>query len=538
MQRCFFSIAVLTAFGCLSCQQLLSIHPLDVDSDAGADAAGSGGVTRGGSGGVGATPATVDAATSPDADDVVNSNTWRQSLPPTGPEPQGVLLGGTGIGAVNAVAVDNLGNIIVAGAFEKSIGVGPVSVSASAGGQDIFVAKLALDKNGKFNVVWLRNFGGGQHTAEAIAVDAAGNVLVGGRFYKDVNFSPTLKFFTDAGTDAFLTKLNAGDGTAQWAVRYGGPGDDTISGITMASNGTTETDAFVVGTFTGTQTFSAQSKLTAQGRDMFVMRIDTTAATVKWAESIGGANNDWSAAVARSSSGGLVVAGTFLGQLSTTVKDDSQHANNCLVHSSGRDASSALVSNALLVELSGDLGRCRWSYQFGGTSAAAATALTVDDKGAAYLGGTILVGPPVAMAANLDGFVSKVLVGSEVWNFGFGGLSDDDAVGGLAMSGTGEVLLAGTISGKAVFGPRKWELRPIDEPSAGNIRKDNMIFAVMNAVDGQPKLLHQFNSDTTGSAVASGSTGTYVAVNLCGPALVGTLTLTSMAACGPLLLRF
>jgi len=83
------------------------------------------------------------------------------------------------------VAVDSRGNVLVGGSFTGTLdfGGGPLT---SAGGEDIFVAKL--DAAG--NHVFSRRFGDADATqrAEAIAVDPGDNVLVSGVFEGTVDF--------------------------------------------------------------------------------------------------------------------------------------------------------------------------------------------------------------------------------------------------------------------------------------------------------------------------------------------------------------
>jgi hypothetical protein len=84
--------------------------------------------------------------------------------------------GGTGDDRAVAVATDAAGNVVLAGFFSDTIdfGGGPL---VSAGSSDIFVVKL--DAAG--NHLWSKRFGdSAQQEAHAVAIDAAGNVVLGG----------------------------------------------------------------------------------------------------------------------------------------------------------------------------------------------------------------------------------------------------------------------------------------------------------------------------------------------------------------------
>ena len=83
------------------------------------------------------------------------------------------------------VALDPENNVVLAGAFSRALdlGGGPLE---SEGGQDIFVAKLDPDGGQLFS----RRFGdaGPEQRAQAVSVDAAGNILVSGVFDGSVDF--------------------------------------------------------------------------------------------------------------------------------------------------------------------------------------------------------------------------------------------------------------------------------------------------------------------------------------------------------------
>ncbi len=111
--------------------------------------------------------------------------------------------------AVGGFAIDSLGNVYLAGAFNNTADLDPGPASkffTSNGGDDIFVTKLDIDGV----LAWTQTFGGVKDDeVNSLAVDAAGNVVVTGSIQGNVPFG----FFTLAGAaapanTAFVAQLN------------------------------------------------------------------------------------------------------------------------------------------------------------------------------------------------------------------------------------------------------------------------------------------------------------------------------------------
>jgi hypothetical protein len=122
--------------------------------------------------------------------------------------------GGLGVSAAAAgIAVDMQGYAYVVGVFsDGSLTNPPLTRIGTA---DIFVAKL--DPSGA--IVWARNFGGANAYASShgIAVDAMGNVLLGGEASGDLSVPPLAGM---GHNDAILIKLD-GAGNTLWARHFG-----------------------------------------------------------------------------------------------------------------------------------------------------------------------------------------------------------------------------------------------------------------------------------------------------------------------------
>ncbi len=170
---------------------------------------------------------------------------------------------------VQALAVTNLGDIVVVGSFGDTIdfGNGPM---ASTGASDIFVAKL--DSLG--NAIWSKRFGdASSQSALAVGIDTMGGIYVGGSMAGKVDFDGTI--LTSAGVeDAFLAKFEP-NGDLAWAQNWGDTTTQMIRHIEVSKTNL----IIVAGEFKGTIQFDSngQNKLTAAGgTDVFVARFDTS----------------------------------------------------------------------------------------------------------------------------------------------------------------------------------------------------------------------------------------------------------------------
>lgn len=168
-----------------------------------------------------------------------------------------VRMGSTGTDRGAGVAVDGAGDVLVTGRFQGTVNLGGVPL-VSAGMDDIFVAKLS-GSNGAH--VWSQRFGGtASDYPNALARDAAGDVLVTGYFG-----SPTISFgggtFNHAGNgDIFVVKLTGGAGAHVWSRGMGGTGADYGRGIVADGEG----DVIVTGAMSATFSLGGAS-LTSAG---------------------------------------------------------------------------------------------------------------------------------------------------------------------------------------------------------------------------------------------------------------------------------
>ncbi len=132
------------------------------------------------------------------------------------------------------VEVDASGNIYLTGETSGDLGG-----QTNNGGFDAFLTKL--DSSG--NVLWTRLLGGtGVEQANGLALDAAGRVWIGG--YSQSTFAG----HTNAGSyDAFVASYTSA-GTLLGTFFRGGSGDDEVTGLAAAADGSVSVSGYTNGT--------------------------------------------------------------------------------------------------------------------------------------------------------------------------------------------------------------------------------------------------------------------------------------------------
>ncbi len=212
----------------------------------------------------------------------------------------GVAAGQNGFG----VAVDIAGNVLVTGGFGGTIDFGGGALVAPPGtGSDIFVAKFTT--SGTW--LWSRQFGNSDpnHYEDGwgIAGDPAGNVLVTGRFYKNVDFGGGLLSGLMNNTPLFVLKLSPA-------------GDHVWSKTSMASPATAAITADSVGNVLVTGNFSGNMNLgggviqSVGGGDLFVTKLGP-AGNHLWSKRFGDTLDEAGKSIAVDANGNVAITGYF-----------------------------------------------------------------------------------------------------------------------------------------------------------------------------------------------------------------------------------
>ncbi|MGQ0703534.1 MAG: hypothetical protein ACT4PM_10425 [Gemmatimonadales bacterium] len=231
--------------------------------------------------------------------------------PPTPFTPSlAMRFGGSGTDLPSAIVIDPAGGFALAGTFTQSIGLDPAgaTILTSQGGTDGFLARYTAAGA----LVWGLRFGGTRDVrVTALAQDAAGNLYVGGGFEGVAMFGLTGSgslLNSVGGEDGFIAKYNA-SGTLIWARRFGGAGLDEVTSVAVDAAG----NAYAGGVFNGLAHAFPAGGIQVQSNgesDGFVLAL-LPDGEVRGVLPIGGPQADAVQGIAVTSTGTLVVTGTF-----------------------------------------------------------------------------------------------------------------------------------------------------------------------------------------------------------------------------------
>jgi len=336
-----------------------------------------------------------------------------------------------------ATAVDDSGNVYLAGYFNGStFTLGSVTLTR-IGTQDAFVAKL--DASG--TVLWAKTFGGSGATAsgQSLAVDNSGNVYLGGYFQSANLTTPAL---TKIGTyDAFAIKLDS-TGATTWAKNFGGSGASAY-GQSIAVDGTGNV---YLGGYIQSANLTTPTLTKIGTTDAFAIKLDSTGA-ITWAKNFGGNGATVRGyGIAVDGTGNVYLGGEFMSENLTAP---------ALTKKGAIDAFAIKLDST---------GAITWAKNFGGNGFGGGRAngrsIAVDSFMNVYLGGSFddcisLTTPVLTKIGNTDAFAIKLdSSGTITWAKNFGGSSGATVnVKSIAADGTGNVYLGGYFNGASLTTP-------------------------------------------------------------------------------------
>jgi hypothetical protein len=330
------------------------------------------------------------------------------------------------------IAVDAQCNQYITGFFDGIADFGPYTLT-STGSADIFTAKL--DSTGNF--LWAVRAGGtGDDLGTSIALDGLGNAYLTGHFQGTATFGPyTLTSVNSA--DIFVAKLSP-SGNFLWALRAGGTGYETGTGIAVDGAG----NALLTGFFLGTVSFGSYTMTSAGDYDIFTAKLNP-AGNWLWAVSAGGTRRDDSYDIEVDTQGNQYITGIF--------EDTASFGPYTLDSAGGWDIYVAKLDPA---------GNFLWAYRAGGTDPDYGRDIAVDGVGNAWLTGGFQdmasFGPYTLNSANeMDIFVAKLdPTGNFLWAVRAGGTFNTGSDVGIdiVVDAEGNTCLTGYFHGTASFG--------------------------------------------------------------------------------------
>jgi hypothetical protein len=366
----------------------------------------------------------------------------------------------------------------LAGTFSGALIVGEETVTDAADGTRLFL----MDINPMATVTpKAQRFGGAAFElpddALALAVDTAGNVLVGGGYKGALTFDGCKPYPDRTKSNLFLAKV-ASDGRCLWTLQNVDDAPQRVE--SLAVDGLNDY-VLVGGTFVGQLRLGETPSLqNSGGTDLFLARLDGDGRT-QWSHAFGNGLTQGGVHVAAAPGGYSALVGYFDGTLDF-----------------GAGALTATRGHDIVVANFRPNGQLEWQRHLAvNRSACNVTSCAFDDLGAAFdAEGNLVVGGPFRGTLDIEGVTlaadeastSYFLVkfdrsGNLLWSGQFGTPTDDCTEQGpcdfaLALDAGRDVLVGGSFAGTLDFDAvdngvaARERRRPEDgEPRAGFLAK-------------------------------------------------------------------
>ena len=329
--------------------------------------------------------------------------------------------------------------------FERTAIPGKYSVSRATAGFEVGAydrtKALIIDPTLSFSTY----FGGsGFDAANAIAVDATGNIYIAG-WTESVDFPVQGAFQSNSagGVDAFVAKMDPTGSHLFYCTYLGGSAEDRALGIAVDSSG----NAYITG-WTNSTNFpvrgSAMQPRSGGGRDAFVAKMDGSGHLI-YSTYLGGSGQDTGTGIAVDSLGDVYLSG------STT-------STNFPVYHPAQSSSGG-QQDAFVAELNSTGTALLFSTFLGGMGDENANAIALDSAGKVYVAGdtnspnfpTVNALQP-ASGGNQDAFVAKLnpAAGSLIYSTYLGGnggtVGMPESATAIDVDASGNAYVAGVTS--------------------------------------------------------------------------------------------
>lgn len=377
-----------------------------------------------------------ECVTDDDADAANNSDGGTDARPdgPTPPAQWARAFGGADTDLILDIASTPDDGIVLVGQFRNSISFGGSTLEATPGHFDAFVAKLSA--GGQH--IWSKRLGGvGYDGAQAVTVDAAGDVYVAGICQGSADFDGQ----TLAICGEFLLKLTGSSGSRVWVQRIG----PTVlpAQLAVAENGSA---IYFASQFSGTINLGGQPLTSsADSNDIALAKYDGAGAHA-WSVRAGGAGAEEPLGIALMPNEDVLVVGRYQGQADFGTGAPLQEIG-------------AVGQDAFIARFAATNGAGIWARGFGSTSSLPTffTSVVADSTGA-YVGGsfygTASFGGTmqVVSGTDSDGIIAKYETtnGTHLWSTRIGS-NKADSVQRVRVSGN-ELWLAGNFLDATMVG--------------------------------------------------------------------------------------
>ncbi|MGB0428853.1 MAG: T9SS type A sorting domain-containing protein [Bacteroidia bacterium] len=278
---------------------------------------------------------------------------------------------------INEIALDNSGNVLIAGYYSNRIDFDPspdtsYAYSGTFNNANGFAAKYS--NSGE--LIWGLNIGGNSvDNATCLAIADDNSVVVAGAYSDTVDFNPgsaVNQQIAVSDQDIFIAKYDSA-GAHQWAFGVGASINDYAQKVEIDKNG----DIVVAGTFSNTADFDPSSNtanLSRNGRnDAFIAKY-TSGGSYKWAKTIGGSGNEYVYGMKISSTNQIYLSGIF-----ENTADFDPSSSTANLSSNGRD-------DIFIAKYQPD-GSYTWAKNIGSSSDESVNSLALDSKHNCYISG-------------------------------------------------------------------------------------------------------------------------------------------------------
>ncbi|GAA4348792.1 hypothetical protein GCM10023185_05030 [Hymenobacter saemangeumensis] len=339
---------------------------------------------------------------------------------------------------VYGTAADAAGNVYVVGQINGSGTFGATTLSNVTGA---YVGKL--NPAGQWE--WLQTVPNAStffpSYATDVAIDNAGNVLVGGFFTGTITAGSSPTITATGGNSGFVAKLDPSNRTWLWATRSAalfGSTHETIRGRGLAVDAAN--NVAVSGSFSGSITLGSTSLTSINNTaDMYVGKLNGSTGQWLWAVRAGGGGGDVASSVATDPAGNVILTGMIEGQAPTAT------VGSTMVTGAGS-------YDGLVARFAAATGVVEWAYAVGSPRSDNCNAAACDAQGNVYITGgfqsTVTLGSLTLNSDFLlridDIYVAKLSPsGQWLWAVSGGGASEDfgedlqlDAAGNLYVAAT------------------------------------------------------------------------------------------------------
>jgi len=377
----------------------------------------------------------------------------------------GTYYGGTGLETSGSICVSGTSVYIVGNTVSTGLSSTGAHQQTVAGSNDGILVKLDGANGAR---TWATYYGGtGNDNISALAVDAAGNVYIGGSTPSTsttgIATTGALQTAPSGTGDAFVAKFNT-NGVRQWGSYIGGPGTtDVVFGIAVDATG----NVYLSGHTNSTAGIAAgtvyQSVFAGGATDMFLMKLNSSGTAKLWGTYWGGDGGDLNRGLLIGPDGNLVTAG-FTGTAAAV------GISNGLASAGAYQTTPSGERDLAFGKFTPDGARV-WSTYYGGEKSEFILGFDLDENGNVLIAGDGFGSastPATSVSTNLatncsyqtsqlganESFIAKLSADgtTRIWGTYFGTTLDERCYG-IRYAGNGNFYIGGYTEGTTLSTP-------------------------------------------------------------------------------------